>query len=70
MSTQDEKQKSDANEQPASASRRDALKSMGAVAAGLAAAAAPTAMAADAKSGPSGVKNPYGGGPEIGRAHV
>ena len=64
---QDENQKTDMNTQPASAiSRRDALKSMGAVAAGLAAAVTPPAMAADAKSGPSGVKNPYGGGPGTG----
>ena len=67
MSTKDENQKTDTNTESAPAiSRRDALKSMGAVAAGLAAAVTPPAMAADAKSGPSGVKNPYGGGPGTG----
>ena len=66
MSTKDESPKTDTNEQPASNSRRDALKSMGAVAAGMAAAATPPALAADAKSGPPGVKNPYGGGPGTG----
>ena len=46
--------------------RRVALKSMGAVAAGLAAAATPAVLAADAKADPSGPKNPYGGGPGTG----
>ena len=53
------------NAQPTSpVSRRDALKSMGAVAAGLAAAAAP--QAADAQSAYSAEKNPYGAPPGTG----
>ena len=47
-------------------SRRDALKSMGAVAAGLAAAQAPPAVAADAKPDPCEAKNPYGAPPGSG----
>ena len=46
--------------------RRDALKSMGAVAAGLAAAAVPSALAADAPANPCEEKNPYGAPPGTG----
>ena len=46
--------------------RRDALKSIGAVAAGLAAAAATPALAADAKSDSAEEKNPYGAPPGSG----
>ena len=54
------------NETDFSVGRRDALKSMGTVAAGLAAAATPSAMAAEAKAEPSDVKNPYGSPPGSG----
>jgi ribonuclease Z len=61
-------QDTNTNTQPAAnVSRRDALKSLGAVAAGLAAAAAtPSALAQDAKTDPCEPKNPYGGGPGTG----
>ena len=55
--------------QKSSFSRRDALKSMSAIAAGLAAAAAATpSVLADAPAAydPFKVTNPYGGGPGAG----
>ena len=52
------------NEQ--SLTRRDALKSMGAVAAGLAVAATPSALAADAPPNATQEKNPYGALPGSG----
>ena len=61
MNTRDENPK---NGQPLT--RRDALKSIGAVAADLAAAAVPPALAADAPSNPSEEKNPYGSPPGTG----
>ena len=62
MNTENEK-----TNQPSTSnvSRRDALKSLGAVAAGLAAAAASPAQAADATA-PAMTKNPYGGKPNTG----
>jgi ribonuclease Z len=69
MSTENDNQNNSAHQPPAATvSRRDALKSLGAVAAGLAAAAAatPSALAQDAKAEPCVPKNPYGGGPGTG----
>ena len=65
MST--EKQETNTNaKQTSPVTRRDALKSIGTVAAGLAAATTPSMFAADAKSEPCEVKNPYGGEPNSG----
>ena len=68
MSTQDESPKTETNEQPASASRRDALKGL-ATAAGAAALGAVSSAEA-ANPGPAQPlgkpQNPYGGGPNTG----
>ena len=70
MKTENENQAKNPNQPPTSnVSRRDALKSLGAVATGLAAAAAaPAALAADAPAAydPFKVTSPYGGGPGAG----